>query len=65
MQQYYKPVAKPKEEVEDVAKIEVEDANKIINFLKAGHGIALSTKDKKEFNRLANVLREASGQPKQ
>lgn len=42
------------------------DANKIINtFLKPMHAFVVSEEDKKEFGRLADELRKASGQPTQ
>ncbi|MFB6366234.1 N-acetylmuramoyl-L-alanine amidase [Paenibacillus elgii] len=42
-----------------------EDANKMIRFLSAAYFCTDSEKAREEFNRLANVLRKASGQPEQ
>lgn len=42
-----------------------EDANKIILFLSAAWHCTESEEARKEFNRLANELRKASGQPEQ
>lgn len=42
-----------------------EDANKIIRFLSAAYFCTESEEARKEFNRLANELRKASGQPEQ
>lgn len=55
---------KPIEEAKP--KMKVEDANKIIQFLKAGFGVVESHSEaREEFRRLANALREASGQPQE
>lgn len=59
LQSVLTPVIKP-EEVKP--KMTEEDANKIIEFLKAGYGIVVDPASRKEYNRLANVLRETSGQ---
>ncbi|WP_372814901.1 N-acetylmuramoyl-L-alanine amidase [Paenibacillus sp.] len=40
-----------------------EDANKIIRFLSAAYYCTESKEARREFNRLANELRKASGQP--
>ena len=46
--------------------LKVEDANKIIDFLKAGWKVTEQYPEaRKEFNRLANELRKASGQEPQ
>jgi hypothetical protein len=45
--------------------LSVEDANKIIRFLSAAYFSTESAEARKEFNRLANELRKASGQPEQ
>lgn len=66
LQDYYKPAAPvvvPPKEVKP--KMKAEDANKIIQFLKASYSIAADAESRKEFNRLANELRIASGQPTQ
>jgi lysozyme len=42
-----------------------DDANKIITFLAAAHGMATTDQDKAEFHRLANELRKVSGQQMQ
>ncbi|MBP1156855.1 MULTISPECIES: N-acetylmuramoyl-L-alanine amidase [unclassified Paenibacillus] len=42
-----------------------EDANKIIRFLSAAYFCTDSAEARAEFNRLANELRKASGQPEQ
>lgn len=55
------PIIKP----EVKPKMTKEDANKIIEFLKAGFGIVIDPASRKEYNRLANELRIASGQPTQ
>lgn len=55
---YSLQLIKPKEEE---CEMSVEDANKMIAFLKAGYGVAAN----EEFRRLANVVRKASGQPEQ
>lgn len=46
-------------------KLGTDDANKVITFLAAAHGLATTDQDKAEFHRLANELRRASGQPVQ
>lgn len=46
-------------------KVSPEDANKIIAFLKAAWAATESQEARSEFNRLANELRKASGQPEQ
>ncbi|MDR6551247.1 N-acetylmuramoyl-L-alanine amidase [Paenibacillus qinlingensis] len=43
--------------------ISVEDANKIIAFLSAAYFATTDAEARKEFNRLANEVRKASGQP--
>ncbi|OAS13775.1 N-acetylmuramoyl-L-alanine amidase [Paenibacillus oryzisoli] len=43
----------------------VEDANKIIAFLSAAYFATSDPEAQKEFNRLANEVRKASGQPPQ
>ncbi|WNR46322.1 N-acetylmuramoyl-L-alanine amidase [Paenibacillus roseipurpureus] len=43
--------------------LSVEDANKIIAFLSAAYFATDDGEARKEFNRLANELRKASGQP--
>lgn len=48
---------------EEVLVLSAADANTIINFLKAGYNATTSPDARKEFNRLANELRKASGQP--
>lgn len=50
---------------EDDYMLNPNDANKIIGFLKAGHAIATTDADRKEYGRLADELRKASGQPTQ
>ncbi|SCW80948.1 hypothetical protein SAMN04487970_105313 [Paenibacillus tianmuensis] len=42
-----------------------EDANKMIRFLSAAYFCTESEEARKVFNRLANELRKASGQPEQ
>jgi hypothetical protein len=42
-----------------------EDANKIIRFLAAAYDCTDSAEARKEFHRLANELRKASGQPEE
>lgn len=55
----------PDQPEEGTAMLSVEDANKIIAFLQASY-MATTDKDaRKEFNRLANELRKASGQKPQ
>jgi lysozyme len=48
-----------------INKLNPDDANKIINFLSAAHGLLSSDSDKNEVHRLANALRKVSGQPQQ
>jgi len=45
--------------------LKAEDANKIIPFISAAYMATEDSESRKEFNRLANELRTASGQPKQ
>lgn len=45
--------------------LSVQDANKIISFLAAAYMATPDIEARKEFNRLANELRKASGQPVQ
>lgn len=45
-----------------INKLNVDDANKIINFLSAAHGILSTDADRAEVHRLANELRKVSGQ---
>jgi hypothetical protein len=45
--------------------LNVEDANKIIAFLSAAYFATEDAEARKEFNRLANEVRKASGQPTQ
>lgn len=52
-----------KEEVKPV--LSAEDANKIILFLSAAYMSTSVVEARKEYNRLANELRKASGQPTQ
>lgn len=47
------------------ALLSPEDANKIIRFLSAAYFCTDSAEARAEFNRLANELRKASGQPEQ
>ncbi len=47
------------------AMLSPEDANKIIRFLSAAYFCTDSEAARKEFNRLANELRKASGQPEE
>ncbi|MCZ8523647.1 MULTISPECIES: N-acetylmuramoyl-L-alanine amidase [Paenibacillus] len=42
-----------------------EDAEKIIRFLSAAYYCTESEEARREFKRLANALRKASGQPEQ
>ncbi|OBZ08036.1 M23 family metallopeptidase [Bacillus sp. FJAT-26390] len=68
LQEYYKaaaPVVVPPVKEEVKPKMKAEDANKIIPFLSAAHALAQDKASRDEAHRLANVLREASGQPKQ
>lgn len=51
-------------EVEEY-KMNAADANKIILFLSAAYNATTNAEAKKEFNRLANELRKASGQKTQ
>ncbi|CAM4187127.1 N-acetylmuramoyl-L-alanine amidase [Paenibacillus alkaliterrae] len=53
---------KPKEVEHEMTK---EDADKIIEFLKAGYAISAEPASRNEFNRLANELRKVSGQKEQ
>lgn len=56
----------PIEEENDEYMLNPEDANKIIRFLSAGYFVVQGNKEaEKEFNRLANELRKASGQKEQ
>lgn len=48
-----------------INKINPNDANKIITFLSAAHGLLSTDADKEEVHRLANELRKVSGQPVQ
>lgn len=51
---------------EELPKVDKNDANSIINkYLKPAWGAAKTPAEKKEIGRLADMLREASGQPKQ
>lgn len=50
---------------EDEYMLNPNDANKVIGFLKAAHAIATTDADRKEYGRLADELRKASGQPTQ
>jgi hypothetical protein len=50
---------------EDNYMMKPEDAEKIIKFLSAGWFVAVDDKSKDEFQRLANILRELSGQKTQ
>lgn len=50
---------------QDEVYLNPEDANKLIRFLSAGWFAVSDAKGKQEFNRLANELRRASGQPLQ
>lgn len=43
--------------------LSASDANKLIEFMKAGYGAANDANGKEDFHRLANELRKASGQP--
>jgi murein DD-endopeptidase MepM/ murein hydrolase activator NlpD len=66
LQDYYKvaePVKVPSKEEEPLLK--AADANKIIPFLSAAYAVAKDKASRDELNRLANELREASGQAKQ
>ncbi|MCS7460897.1 DUF1906 domain-containing protein [Paenibacillus doosanensis] len=45
--------------------LSVSDANKLIEFMKAGYFAANDEAGKEEFHRLANELRKASGQPEE
>jgi N-acetylmuramoyl-L-alanine amidase len=56
------PVTEPSEPEEGIALLSVEDANKIIAFLSASYMATTNKEARKEFNRLANELRKASGQ---
>lgn len=57
---------KMQSQVEEVKpKMKAEDANKIIGFLKAAYGTTEDKEARKEYSRLANELRAASGQPVQ
>lgn len=47
---------------EDKPKMTKDDANKIIGFLSAAYNASNDPEARKEFNRLANELRKASGQ---
>lgn len=58
-------VMKEEEEVEEEPMLNPEDANKIIRFLSAAYMATSDAEARKEFNRLANELRKASGQPPQ
>ncbi|MEC0136108.1 M23 family metallopeptidase [Paenibacillus macerans] len=52
--------------VKELPKVEVKDANAIIDkYLKPAYGVAKTASEKKEIGRLADALRVASGQPKQ
>lgn len=53
------------DEEEEEPMITPEDANKIILFLSAAYIATTSEEARKEFNRLANELRRASGQDPQ
>lgn len=53
------------DEEEEEPMITPEDANKIILFLSAAYMATTSEEARKEFNRLANELRRASGQDPQ
>lgn len=53
---------KVKKHMEGECKVKAEDANKIIKFLQAAYNATDSKDAQKEFNRLANELRKASGQ---
>ena len=51
---------------EELPKVDMKDANAIIDkYLKPAWGAAKTPTEKKEIGRLADILREASGQPKQ
>lgn len=56
-------VCLPRKEL--IAMLSAEDANKIIAFLSAAYFCTDSPEAKAEFNRLANELRKASGQPEE
>jgi lysozyme len=58
-----KPTPQPPKEV--LPSMTKDDANKVIALLSAGYGICMDEASRKEFNRLANELRKASGQPTQ
>ncbi|WP_027085391.1 DUF1906 domain-containing protein [Cohnella panacarvi] len=58
-----KSADKPAQEVKP--KMSAEDANKIIGFLQAAWKATGDQESRAEFNRLANELRKASGQPLQ
>ncbi|MBP1993990.1 glycoside hydrolase family 73 protein [Paenibacillus eucommiae] len=58
---YDKAVIKEDKE-EDSYMMKPQDANKIIAFLSAAWGSTENASARKEFNRLANELRKASGQ---
>ncbi|OAB27365.1 hypothetical protein [Paenibacillus macquariensis] len=52
--------------VKEVGKVDVKDANAIIDkYLKPAWGVAKTPAEKQEIGRLADTLREASGQAKQ
>ncbi|WP_051250882.1 N-acetylmuramoyl-L-alanine amidase family protein [Paenibacillus harenae] len=60
------PYIEEDEEAEEVSgPMTAEDANKIIRFLSAAYMATDNAEARKEFNRLANELRIASGQPMQ
>ena len=58
------PRDQPEEEGPNMP-LSAEDANNIIRFLSAAYMSTTSAEARKEFNRLANELRKASGQPPQ
>jgi len=64
---FQKAVASYKEELKEpvVQGLSAEDANKIIPFLSAAYMATTDKEARAEFNRLANELRKASGQPTQ
>ncbi|MDQ0110784.1 N-acetylmuramoyl-L-alanine amidase family protein [Paenibacillus harenae] len=59
------PDTDPDQPEEGTAVLSVEDANKIIPFLSAAYMATTDKEARKEFNRLANELRKASGQEPQ
>jgi N-acetylmuramoyl-L-alanine amidase len=44
-------------------QMSIEDANKVIAFLKAGYDFVNDAESHAEFKRIANELRKVSGQP--